>query len=297
MVSTQLKLKEEFEIRNIISVNYLELARVFSLKGEMHDFWEFYYVDKGEIRVGIDDEIYNVLQGEMILCRPNEFHNILANDSSSNIIMIAFECKSKAMDYLDKKVYCLKKNEVNLIAEIFRSSFRGSATFFLSSNQIYSSGLDGIADPFFGCEQYIKINLELLLLTLVNRKNIYSETELSSPSKERNEDSIVERIIEYMHDNIRLNLVLEDICKFSNLGKTYLESIFKRKTGLGVIEYFKRLKISQAKLLIRNENYNLSEISDLLDFSSISCFTRYFKQIEQMTPSEYAKSIKARINC
>ncbi|NJD02071.1 MAG: AraC family transcriptional regulator [Ruminiclostridium sp.] len=296
MVSTQFKLKEEFEIRNIISVNYLELARVFSLKGEMHDFWEFYYVDKGEVKVRIDGEIYNLMQRQMILCRPNEFHNILANNSSSNIIMIAFECKSEAMDYLDKKVYCLDKYEINLIAEIFKRSFRGSATLFLSSNQICFSDLNGITDTFFGCEQYIKINLELLLLILVNRKNKYSATELSSPSKDRNEDNKVESIIEYMRNNIKSNLVLEDICRFSNLGKTYLESIFKRKTGMGVIEYFKKLKISQAKLMIRNENYNLSEISDLLDFSSISCFTRYFKQIEQMTPSEYAKSVKARIN-
>ncbi len=44
-------LKEEFRISNIFSIHYFEYDKDFTYKGEVHDFWEFVYIDKGAIDV------------------------------------------------------------------------------------------------------------------------------------------------------------------------------------------------------------------------------------------------------
>ena len=64
---------------------------------------------------------------------------------------------------------------------------------------------------------------------------------------------------------------------------------------MGVIEYFRNLKVEQAKILIREGNYNFTEISELLGYSSIHYFSRHFKQATGFSPTDYARSIKVRV--
>ncbi len=53
------------------------------------------------------------------------------------------------------------------------------------------------------------------------------------------------------------------------------------------------MKIDAAKQLIRTEQMNFTQISEKLGYSSIHYFSRQFKKVTGMTPSEYASSIKA----
>ena len=54
------KLKEEFVIRHLVTVHYLEYSKNFTFSGEQHDFWEFLYVDKGEINVIAGDTTHRL---------------------------------------------------------------------------------------------------------------------------------------------------------------------------------------------------------------------------------------------
>ena len=53
------------------------------------------------------------------------------------------------------------------------------------------------------------------------------------------------------------------------------------------------MKIDSAKHMMRNKNLNFTQISEKLGYSSIHYFSRQFKKITNMTPSEYVSSIKA----
>lgn len=48
-------LEKEIVIDSIITIHYFEYTRDFVFKGEKHDFWEFLYVDKGQVSVCKDD--------------------------------------------------------------------------------------------------------------------------------------------------------------------------------------------------------------------------------------------------
>jgi AraC-like DNA-binding protein len=79
------------------------------------------------------------------------------------------------------------------------------------------------------------------------------------------------------------------------VSKTVLKDVFKNNTGQTVMEFFSYLKMEQAKLLIREGTYNFTEISALLGFSTVHVFSKAFKRSVDMTPSEYAKSVKGRL--
>ena len=287
-------LKEELQIKRIVSLHYFEFAKDYLFEGEKHDFWEFLYVDKGESEVMADEEGYRLNQGDIIFHKPNEFHSIWANKRiAPNLVVIAFECKSETMKYFEKKIFSLGDTERNLLATIVSEGFKAflppldmPGINILKKNQAST----------FGCEQIIKIHLEFLLINLVRKYNSHeNENRLSTIAKQRSEDDIIKRINTFMSENISSNLTLDQICSFLNMGRTHLKTMFKAKTGMGASEYFKLLKIEKAKFQIREEQHNLTEISEKLGYSSIHSFSRHFKSVTGMSPSEYTKTIKARL--
>lgn len=287
-------LKEEFQIHKIVSLHYFEFANDFVFDGEKHDIWEFLYVDKGEAEVMADTSGYKLKQGDIIFHKPNEFHSVWANKIiAPNLIVISFECTSSAMQFFENKIFNLGDHERNCLAIIIKEGFN---TFLPPLDMPRINMLNKKANPPFGSEQLIKINLETLLISLVRKGTpVISESRLSSVAKERSEEDIFKRITQFMSDNITANITLEQLCHFSNLGKTQLKALFKSKIGNSVIEYFKLLKIEQAKIIIREGKNNYTEISEILGYSSIHSFSRHFKNVTGMSPSEYARTVKARV--
>ena len=287
-------LNEEFQIHRIVSLHYFEFAKDFVAEGEKHDFWEFLYVDKGEAEIMADTTGYKLKQGDIIFYMPNEFHSVWANKIvAPNLIVISFECNSSAMRFFENKIFNLGDIERNFLAVIIKEGFD---TFLPPLDQPKINNLIKNPSPPFGSEQLIKVNLEMLLISLVRKgTSVISNNRLSSLVKERSEDDLIKRISQFMCDNMTGNITLEQICNFSNLGKTQLKALFKTKTGKGVIEYYKLLKVEQAKILIREEKFNCTEISEKLGYNSIHSFSRHFKKATDMAPSEYAKTVKSRV--
>ena len=286
-------LKQELIIKKMVTVHYFEYAKNYVYTGEKHNFWEIVYVDKGEVEVMADTEGYRLMQGDMIFHKPNEFHNIWANGKiAPNFIVISFECLSKSMDFFKNKIIKIDNKEKNLLIQIIKES---KEAFSSPLNAEYEK-LAKVADSLFGCEQLIKTYIEQLLIFLV-RKGMHVEAgnRLSSSAKERTTNDLTEKIKEYLDQNKMRNLTFKDICRFSRLSSSSLKFIFKEKTGQSVMSYFRDLKIEEAKRMLREEEYNITGISERLGYASIHTFSRCFKNVTCMSPNEYAKSIKSMI--
>ncbi len=150
-------------------------------------------------------------------------------------------------------------------------------------------------EPLFGCEQLIKIYLEQLLISMIRKGNsVNSSTRLSTAVKERSDSDLLQRINNFLNENVTKNLTFDDVCRFSNLSRTSLKVLFKDKMGTGVMEYFKKLKIEEAKKMMREGEYNFTQISEILGYTSIHYFSRHFKNVTDMTPSQYVLSVKSK---
>lgn len=287
-------LKNEIVIDSLISFHYFEFAKNYIFEGEKHDFWELVYVDKGELEVMADTKGYVLKQGDIIFHKPDEFHNVWANQSiAPNIIIITFDCHSPAINFFEGKICNLDSEDRNILTKIVAEGFKA---FMPPLDSPYVNTLNRKTDSSFGCEQLIKLYLEMLLISIIRKDNqIEQSNRLSSTVKERCETDMINKLIGYMEANISNNPAIDDFCKHVNMSRSYLHTIFKQKTGCGIMEYFKKLKIDRSKRLIREEKYNFTQISDLLGYSSIHNFSRHFKSVMGVTPSEYSRSIKARL--
>ena len=58
------------------------------------------------------------------------------------------------------------------------------------------------------------------------------------------------------------------------------------------MEYFGRVKIHAGRRMIRTGRYNFTQIAALCGFQSVHYFSRRFRQLTGMSPSEYAQSVR-----
>ena len=287
-------IKEDLKIKKLITVHYFEYASDYVFEGEKHDFWEFLYVDKGEVEVMADTSGYKLKQGEMIFHKPDEFHNVWANGRvAPNLIVISFDCSSASIKYFENKILNIGDYEKNLLAQIIREAKEAYA----SPLDIPSlKKLEKRSGSRFGSEQLIKIYLEQMLIYMIRKESSLNiESKLSSSVKERSDEDMMKRLTCYLLEHVCNNLTFENVCRFSKLSRTNLKVLFKEKTGMGVMEYFKKLKIEESKKMIREGQYNFTGIADELGYASIHYFSRHFKKVTDMTPSQYAHSVKVKI--
>lgn len=97
----------------------------------------------------------------------------------------------------------------------------------------------------------------------------------------------VEKVIAFFEENYCKNVKFSDATDIVNIGETNFKRYFKKITGSSVMKYFKKQKINAAKRLIDKKALSFTEISSLLGYESVHYFSRQFKAIEGITPTEY----------
>ena len=279
-------------VRRVISIHYFEYMSNFSFPGESHDFWEFVCVDKGEIDVMAGDKRIPLKRGNIIFHKPWEFHTIITNGKvAPNLVVIGFECSSPCMKSFEDQVLSIQETERALMAQIIieaRNSFAGRL------DDPYQEELIRLPAPAaFGAEQLIGNYLEELIIHLY-RKYFAKPDQPKAPDKpeSRIHNATYNRVVRYMEEHIGEHLTIDTICHDNLTGRSQLQKIFREAQGCGVIDYFSTMKIDAAKQLIRDNQLNFTEISDRLGYTSVHYFSRQFKKLTGMTPSEYAASIR-----
>lgn len=282
-------------VDKIVTFYYFEYASNFVFKkGEKHDFWEFLYVDKGEVEIMADTKGYKLVQGDIVFHKPNEFHSVWANGKiAPNLVITTFDCSSPAMKYFDNKILRLNSLQRNILAELMKEV---KMVFVNDFGKAYEKLIKKEnTNELFGAEQLVKLYLELFLIQLVrDGSSVIKKDRLSFAMKERMENDIVENVIEFLQENINTNLTFDEVCAKFSLGRTHLKTLFKDAKQKGVMCYFKDLKIEEAKKMIREGEHNFTEISQSLGFESVHYFSRCFKGCANMTPSEYSISVKSK---
>ena len=283
-------LKEHLTIREIYTVHYFEFSKNYVFEGESHPFWEFVYVDKGEVNAVRDGEQICLTKGQIIFHKPNEFHTLMANGiTAPNILIVSFNSDSDAMSFFENRVANIGDRERRMMAAIIAESEKAFST---PLDDPWTIRLERRENAPADSEQFIKIYLECLLLSIMRASDVKHTQTPVSLIKENSQNEIFNKIVKYMEANLGKQLLLSEICRDNLVGRSYLQKLFKEKTGSGAIDYFNTLKINAAKRMIRESSGNFTEISMKLGYNSIHYFSRQFKNMTGMTLSEYASSVK-----
>ncbi|MDR3552543.1 MAG: response regulator [Clostridia bacterium] len=95
---------------------------------------------------------------------------------------------------------------------------------------------------------------------------------------------------EYIEQNFCSEITLEDVSRAVNISPSYFSKLFKDETGSNFIDYLTALRIEKAKKLLDDRNCANKEICYQIGYSDPNYFSRIFKKIVGVTPTEYKSS-------
>ncbi len=282
------RFEKKIEVTRIANIHYFEFTRQYQTFKDNHAFRELVYVDTGTINVEAENYSGTLSENMMIIHKTGETHSLTCpEDSAPNVIIIGFECKAEELDVFSKTPIVLESEQQKILTEIIKE---GRTVFKAPYDIPNLKDMKKRKDYPFGADQMIKLKLEMLLIELVRSlENVKSGIDSESFDPKTYE------IYSYVKKNFREKISLDELCFLFGTNKTTLCASFKKAYGDTVIGYINTLKIKEAKKLMREGNHNLTEISEMLGFSSVHYFSRMFKNRQKVSPSEYVRTIKSRL--
>ncbi|WP_169736187.1 response regulator [Caldanaerobius polysaccharolyticus] len=108
---------------------------------------------------------------------------------------------------------------------------------------------------------------------------------LKRKSKNKKVVEEVLKIIENEYSN--KDLTLNDIAEKLYITPNYLSYLFKSETGENFMEYLTKVRIDKAKELLKKLDMKIYEIADAVGYADAHHFSKVFKRVEGITPTEY----------
>lgn len=263
-------ISSSLDISEIYTKFYQEKGTNYNFSGEKHSYWELTYVDKGELLTTIDGVSYHLKQGDLIFYAPMQFHTQSTFEKiSSSYLTINFKMNFNHADLLCNKIFSLKRDSYFIVTRLIEE---------LSNDNLYSNDLS-------------LCYLKQLIIQMLRLDNSHFHSKPTTHMQQTYENELLNDILLYIDDNIYEKISVSTLCEHFCISTSMLHSLFRKNMNNTAKNYINELKLSKSKELIRNSTHTLSEISEMLGFSSIHYFSKKFKSYFNISPTEYSKSI------
>ena len=155
-------------------------------------------------------------------------------------------------------------------------------------------------EEFKYCQQALRLGAREYLLKPVRSSGLLQmanraadelfggEEEIQIDSAEE-KNVLVELAREYVEEHYYENLMLTDVAQKAGISAGYLSTLFQRQLSRGFVDYLNEIRIEHACAYLRQNYLKTYEIAYKVGFRDEKYFSRVFKKIKGLSPSEYRK--------
>ena len=240
-----------------------------------HNHMELFFIIGGKGQFLIEDQIYPVNTSRLVIINPNVPHTeIGVKDSPLEYIVLGIDGLELPAGENSNGQYVILNHfdESREISSCIRNILR--------EMELKNPGYEDI------CQAYT----EILVIRLMRSIELSVPTETQTGANNR-QCAAAKRYID-MH--FKEALTLEQLAEEVHMNKYYLSHAFKREYGVSPINYMISKRIEESKYLLAETDLSLSQIAQLLGFSSLSYFSQVFRRTENISPMEYRQSARGK---
>ncbi|MCU6712284.1 helix-turn-helix domain-containing protein [Paenibacillus sp. J5C_2022] len=107
-------------------------------------------------------------------------------------------------------------------------------------------------------------------------------------NRDYNSNPLIDKVMKYVHDHYRdENLNISMIGEAFSMTPSYVSKLFKEHTGESLLDFINKTRLVEAKLLLTEEKYTISEVALMVGYNDVNTFHRIFKKFEGITPGRY----------
>lgn len=238
-----------------------------------HNLYEFNYYKKGHSVYIINNEMYNIESGDVVIMPPNTLHKSIHQDKST---------KEKTVFYLDR-------NFLSTFLDSRMSLPVKPTIYHVSDNKRIEEIFDELYREFNG--QKHRVYLEVLVSELIV---LLQRTDKKDSAMKNESSNSIPDILKYIKEHYNTEITLKNTAEHFYLNPSYLSRIFKEQTGFSFCEYITKLRVKEANKLLTLTDMPITEIAFICGFNSSNSFCKTYKKTMGMTALEYKKMTKTK---
>ena len=288
---------------NIIGVLYTHNLSTFlpppvpkrnGFPSHCHSFYEMDYTIEGISQFEFENRVVDVAPGSLVFIPPLTMHSI-KNDSRNSNFILQFSSRLLLNTLSSMEEHCIlipsgilkDRGSLRIVSgtaidKMIHELIENVPTILLPVPE------DEVQLAGYPCQQEIRLSAALLsLLSVLLDSGLLriESTELNTSSLAKMQ-MLLSRLISHPEDK----LSMEDAAALTNMSYSNFCRSFKSTIGYSYVDFCNVVRIHRAQELLLHSQMSVTEISELLNFGSISYFNRIFKKHTGCTPLTYRSS-------
>lgn len=242
-----------------------------------HIFNELYFLNSGKRRYFINNSIYDIVPGNLVIIPKGVLHKTTSIDYNAGFdrhgVYFDDEIIEKLKLHIDKKlINSFLKSECLILPDAIVKTVRRQFELMNTekeTNDTYSKAF--IENSLF--------NIILLAMRHGTKKTLNQGEYFGQ----------MQNAIRYINEHYAENITLSSVARILLMEETYFSKKFKQLTGLGFKEFLIQTRIKKAEELLAVTRLEIGEIAEKCGFSSSNYFGDAFKKINGISPRQYRK--------
>ncbi len=247
-----------------------------------HNYYEIYIFLNGFVKVAVEDKIYEMKYGDVLLIPPYTIHQLLPAVPDTN-----FEYRRIYMYFTEPCLSSFDFNGHSLLPPIQQAAKNRQYLFHIGEDDFHSIYqamfllFRSKKTDYYGKEMLNRSRI-IEIITFLNKYILMS----NKPHQTTHITPVIDDVFTYINHHYNEPLTLDSLANRFFLNKSTLSKMFKKQLMLTVHEYITMKRINTAKLLIEEGAYPSKVYLDV-GFSDYSTFYRAFKKLEQISPEQF----------
>ena len=235
-----------------------------------HNHLELFYIVGGKGQFLIQDQLHPVNANNLVIINPNVTHTeVSLNAQPLEYIVLGIEG-------IELQPNVSSDGQFSILDQFESVEISGCLRNILREMEQKNTGYEDI------CQAY----MEILIIRLMRNTALAIPSEVHSVSTNRQ----CAAVLRYIDLHFKEPLTLDQLAEEGHMNKYYLSHAFKREYGVSPINYMISRRIEESKYLLAETDLSMSQIAQLLGFSSLSYFSQVFRRTQSVTPMEYRQS-------
>ena len=246
-----------------------------------HNSLEVLYIASGKMDTGINNAIYHLKRGDLIIINSGDIHFT--------------RCRDYAKIYVLQVPYPLLNTHIPNYDYVRFQDSDGSVVF---SNPAKVDELSRLMIQMY------EITLEQKPgYTLLFSSKLYQflfilfqgyHTDISSRTKQKSDRNLIrlEQVMNYVKSHYTQPISLEDAAQILSLNPEYFCRYFKKYMGMTFLEYVNSIRLYHIHQDLLNTNYSVSELMDRHGFTNYKLFSKMFRNTYGCPPGMFRRQQK-----
>ena len=233
-----------------------------------HSLYEIYFLEEGNCTYVIDNKLYNVQSGDIIIIPDGIIHHTKYDNIKHSRILIncAHEYIPDSLQSIISSGNYFYRNPF-IVDEIRKTLEKIENEYNLK---------DTFSDEIISCCTH---SLFYLLL-----RNTESCVDIDDGNK------IIEQAVAYIRENFSSDISLSSIAKRFSVSPEHFSRLFKKETGLGFSKYLNSLRLRYAEQLLKSsEGQSITQVAGICGFEDSNYFSKKFKEAYGNSPKKVQK--------